>query len=293
MDIIFLTRLLFVLLGASALMLTTLPDARQRVPVSRHSVLWEIGARASWTTGVVGTLVFFMSVFWGPSTGLAEAARGMALSFVPSVCGAALALGMAALAFRAAGENEGPRVEASTRPADGVFGRASVERWLGRALFAGVVAWPLLKVRLAAAGSPLESPISFLHWPAMLVLAGVVLAVQLLGGPRLWGRSATVVVAAAGTLTALVGLVRALLGLAGRDVAEVATGISFALTACFTALLGLALVTFPLDDRRRAQGEADGRVPAERVAWVVFPLFTLVLLAIALVLILTPMVRPA
>jgi len=130
-----------------------------------------------------------------------------------------------------------------------------------------------------------------LHWPAVLVLLGVVAALSLLGGASLRERAASTAVAGAGTLTSLSGLVQALVGVARADLAAVVAGMSFLVTACFITLLALALVTYPRDDRRI--GDVHGGSLGARVSWVLFPLLTFVLLAITFLMILTPMTRKA
>jgi hypothetical protein len=86
--------------------------------------------------------------------------------------------------------------------------------------------------------------------------------------------------------------VQALLGLAGADVTTISAGISFLVTSCFTTLIGLTLMTFPRDDRSRQPEVASGAALASRIAWVLFPLLTVGLIAISFIMILTPMQRP-
>jgi len=130
-----------------------------------------------------------------------------------------------------------------------------------------------------------------IYWPAVLVLLGTVLAMRLIAGANLREHGASVALAGAGTLGALAGLVRALLGMAAQDIAGVSAGISFLVTVCFTTLLGLALVTFSSDDRSRLHRGANGFVVGARIAWVVFPMLTVGLMVVVLIMILTPMTR--
>jgi hypothetical protein len=279
----YLSALLFVLLGASALFLTTVAAGGWDAAMFRTTRFREAAARAVWTTGAMGTIVFFESVLFGPAQGLAVGATRLALSFVPSVCSCALATGLLAWTLRAASDVPWPR-------------RASLagsawDLWVGRILFAVLVGWPLLQARWSVAGPRLVDSVWMMHWPAVLVLVGTLAGIRVIGGARVRENAASVAVAGAGTLTALAGLLQALLGVAGADVASISAGISFFVTACFTTLLGLALVTFPRDDRVAPHGAADGTLFAKRTAWVLFPLVTVGLMAIAFILILTPMPR--
>ncbi len=290
----YVSALLFVLLGLFALLLTTFAARALRAAIFRSAMFWETAARAAWTTGVLGTVVFFVSVLSGPSEGLAAAATALALSFVPSVYGFALATAFLARAFRTATAGPPPLAAgaADAAPPGGERPLESVvDRWLGRVMFVVLLAWPLVQARLAVTEAPVAASIWVIHWPAVLVLLGAVLAIRIIGGEKLRARAASAVLAGAGTLGAFAGLVRALLGMAGQDIAAVSSGIGFLVTACFTTLLGLALVTFSADDRGRLRHEMNGTVFAARIAWVTFPLVTVGLMVIVFIMILTPMTR--
>jgi len=290
----YVSALLFVLLGVFALLLTTFSVSALHATILRAAVFWETAARAAWATGVLGTVVFFVSVLSGPSEGLEVAATNLALSFVPSVYGFALAAGFLARAFRmATADGSTPQVVAIDGASPGREARmdSALDRWLGRVLFAVLVAWPLVQARLAATDPRLAASIWMFYWPAVLVLLGTVLAIRLIGGAKLRERAASVAWVGAGVLCALAGLARALLGMAAQDIAGVSSGISFLVTTCFTTLVGLALVTFSMDDRSRLRHEMNGAVLAARIAWVVFPLVTVGLMVIVFIMILTPMTR--
>ncbi len=279
----YLSGLLFVLLGASALLLTTIGARGWCDSILRTPAFREAAARAAWTTGAAGTIVFFEGVLLGPSQGLGDAANRLALSFLPSFCGCALATALLALALRASA-SVGP-----SAPRDNLRGSAW-DLWLGRLLFALLVAWPLLQAATNA-GSRVAESVGIVHWPAVLVLVGVVAVIRLSGGAAVRERAATAALAAGGTVTALAGLVQALSGIAGANLAAVSAGIGFLVTACLATLLGLALVTFPRDDRNGGRARGEGNLLAARVAWVLFPLVTVALMAIAFLMILTPMTR--
>jgi len=275
--------LLFVVLGTSALLLTTIGARGWCDSIFRNAAFREASARAAWTTGAAGTVVFFESVLFGPSQGLADAANKLALSFLPSLYGCALATALLAMALRAS-VTASPSAPPGNRPG------SAWDLWLGRTLFALLVAWPLLQ-GTSNAGSRVAESVAMLHWPAVLVLVGVVAAIRLLGGAAVRERAATAALAGGGTVTALAGLVQALSGIAGADLSTVSSGISFLVTACLATLLGLALVTFPRDDRNGGRAGVDGNLLAARVAWVLFPLVTVALMAITFLMILTPMTR--
>ena len=273
---------LFVLLGTCALLFTTVATAGRTMAGFLTMTVREAAARSAWTSGALGTLVFFESALLGPSEGLAAAAHKLAVSFVPSLCGCILAAGLLVSMLRAAPGHQHAH-PLDTRPG------VAWDAWLGRTLFVVLVAWPLLQARLSVEGPRLVDSLGMLHWPAVLVLVGTLAAMRLLGGEALRERAASAALAGAGTLTALFGLVQALLGIAHAEIAAVVAGIGFMITACFATLLALALFTYPPDDRC-----IDGthRAPlATRVAWVLFPLLTIGLMAVTFLMILTPMTR--
>jgi len=279
----YLSGFLFVVLGASALLVTTVATVGWRATMFRTATFREAAARAAWTTGALGTVVFFECVLFGPSEGLAAGANRLASSFVSSLYGCGLAAGLLAWMLRA-------------MPTDGRVPRTSFagsawDLWLGRTLFAVLVAWPLLYARWSVVGPRLVDSMRMLHWPAVLVLIGLVAAIHLIGGAQVRERAGSAALAGAGTLTALAGLVQALLGIAGADITTISAGIGFLVTACFTTLIGLALITFPRDDRSRQRDMANGAALATRIAWVLFPLVTVGLMAITFIMILTPMQR--
>ncbi len=278
----YLRSLLFVALGTSALLMTTAGAGGWRVAVLREMVGWDAAARAAWTTGTLGTVVFFECGLFGPSEGLAATATKLALSFIPSLCGGVLAAGLLALMLRA-------RPGDQALPPRDTDSSSAWDLWLGRILFVVLIAWPFVQARLLAAGPRLADSVWLLHWPAVLVLIGTVAVIALLGGPSLRERAASAVLAGAGMLTSLLGLAQALLGMARADIEAVSAGLSFVATTCLATLLALALVTYPHDDRSVLEGH--GAPLAARIAWVLFPLLTIGLMAITFIVILTPMAR--
>ncbi len=278
----YLHSLLFVALGTSALLLTTVAAGGWRVAVFRTMAGWEAAARAAWTTGTLGTVVFFECGLLGPSEGLAATASRLAQSFVPPLFGGVLAGGFLALMVRAQPGDQ-------ALPSRDTDSGSAWDLWLGRILFVVLLAWPFVQARLRAVGPRLADSVWLLHWPAVLVLIGTVAVISLLGGASLRERAASAALAGAGTLTSLLGLAQAMLGMARADIGAVSAGLSFVATSCLATLLALALITYPHDDRSVLK--ARGTPLAARTAWVLFPLLTIGLMAITFIVILTPMTR--
>ena len=95
---------------------------------------------------------------------------------------------------------------------------------------------------------------------------------------------------AAGSVGALLGLLQAFHGFAISSIGPVAGGLVFSLSACVATLVGLGAVSLPLEDRAVAEG---GEKPSSRLVWYGLPVATVLVVAIAWVMVSTPMkVRP-
>ena len=274
--------LLFVLLGASAARLATFTSAELRWAPRTSSLFWETAARNAWIAGVTGSILFFVRAVGEPSTGIAEVARAMALSFVPSMYGLLVGALCLVRALRLRGVSPG----AATAPAAG--GRESV---LGPALYAVLLVWTIALPHLGPV-APRLTPWDFVfYWPSILVVLGATRTLLWIAGGALRGRIAVASLALAGTIASLVGLVVALLGLADRSLERVTSGLGFMVTACFVALAGMTLFANPAEDRRARRGEPGTPSPWSRTAWLLFPLIAILVLVVTMVLVMTPMTR--
>jgi hypothetical protein len=202
----------------------------------------------------------------------------MALAFVPGVIALVLASLIVAAAARRTPLSDAPVPD--TAP-------AARDTWLRRGLLLALVVWFTWAPRPEARELPFQPRDWLLHGPALLVATGAALAFALLAGPAS-KRLVPALLAAAGTVAALVGLVQALLGMAQVSVAQVTAGLASVTTACYVALVALAL----LAPARAAREEAAGDRAMAYVAYLVFPLVSLLLLAITVVMVLTPMTKP-
>lgn len=270
----------FVLLGVVVLSLTAFTPAELR-SASRTSVaFWEGAARNAWLLGAVASLLFFARGLGDSSGGLAQVARDLALAFVPSAYGLALAGLCAVPALRLQ--------QASAQSPRGTTAGGRVDAWLGTALFLVLVA---VLMRPASGGtSGFTSWALLLHWPAALVVAGGTLLVVAIAGTALRGRIGVAALSLAGALGSLAGLVQVLLGFADQAFPRIVAGLSFILTACFVALVGLLVVANPIEDRRSRHGGAS-LLAINRTAWLLLPLVTLLFLVVVLVLVMTPVTQ--
>src|SRR5262245_23248186 len=158
-----------------------------------------------------------------------------------------------------------------------------VERWLGYGLLLAILARPVV---LLPQSARLRSIEMLLHWPAWLVVAGGALAVLLYLGRPL-AASLSLGLACSGLLGGLSGLAQAFHGFAGQSFAALVGGMAQAISSCFAALCGLALLAVPLEDCGEEPPPLLAR--ACSFAWSGLPLFSLAVVVLAIVLSLIPM----
>jgi len=271
--------LLVVLLGVALLALVPAAAPGRGSLGARR--LWEAATRAAWVSGALAAVLLFVRALGDSERGIEAIATGMALAFVPGVAGLALASLAAAVAFRRMGP-------AAAAPAPAVA-PPSWDLRLGRALFLALVVWFAWVPQSGGGDLPFAPRDWLLHGPTLLLVAGATLALVLLFG-RAWKDLAPVALALAGTLAALVGLLQALLGMARVSIALVTAGMQSVATACFVTLVAMALLAAA---PAAASGDrTDGARTANSVAYALFPLVSLLLLAIAMVMVMTPMKKP-
>lgn len=298
--------LVFVVLGATALTLAafTTADGADALRLARPSaalpsapaaLFWEAFARNCWLSGVLGSLLYFVLALCDPSTSISEVATRMALAFVPAVYGLGLALLSVVPAVKLRYVLPGqPSAAGDERPGEdetaGGRGLAG-EQLLGYVLFAvllaATVGWRYVPLR-----EPRFTVWSWLaSWPAVVVVLLALFAAAAVGAPAR-GRVWTPAFAAGGLLGSLAGLVQVMVGFAARSLSELTSGIAFVVSSCFIALLGIAAVAAPREDRA-ARADACEHPWLFRAIWALFPAVALILLVITFVLVITPMTAQA
>jgi len=270
--------LAFVLLAV--LVLAFLPAAGSGGDGIGTRGVWQSASRVAWAAGALIAIILCVQAL-ALSDGIEAIATGMALAFVPGVAGLALAGVALAIAVRRPTRLE-PAAGKSTSDASSV--------WLERLLFLLLVGWTAQAPRLGRRELPFEPRDWMLHEPSLLVVAGTALILMLLFG-RAWRPLAPVALALGGTVAALAGLVQALLGMARASIALVTAGLESVTTACIVTLVVLALLSVPTLGPSRDDAQLEPGTPAN-VAYALFPLVSLLLLAVAVVMVLTPMQKP-
>jgi hypothetical protein len=288
------TRFAFVVVGAAALALATFPVREIRAALAhalsrprraetgeRARVFWEAAARNLMLLGAVAAVTGFVTLFSSGDDPPRIVARLGEQVFGAWILGLLLAVPCALAAVRtprpaAAGEGDAGHRD------PGLAGRwGRVETWAGYAVFAALLA----RLVLTPAVRPEFRPVDWLlHAPSWLLVAGGALAITLYLREPGRGRSVTLGLGASGAAGALVGLLQALNGFGAASIGNVAGGLVLALSSCVAALVGLATVGLPLEDRSRLLGARPSRLVGYGL-----PLATVLLVAVALIMAMTPM----
>ncbi len=298
--------LVFVLLGAVAtvLMSFTGPEigsafkhaAGVSGPVEdiQKSVLfWEAAGRNGWMLGVAGSVLYFVLALSSSQGGIGGIASRMALSFVPAVYGMILAVICLVPAWKLSIGLQDKRQEETkdihSPQTDDSPSPLRLEHLVGYVLFIAVFTWTIIKPSLSYTHPKFKPWEWIANWPALLVVLGGTLIIVLFVNHASSGSTWTLSFALTGLLGSFMGFIMVLLGFAGRNIEDVANGLAFVLSSPFVSLLGMLLVGAPLEDRRIKAKKSDKLSSLSRMAWYIFPLMTLIFLALAFVLVITPM----
>ena len=235
------------------------------------------GALDAWACGVLVSHVLVVRAVSRTDLGLEAIGRGMVLALLPSLFGLAVA---AFVAMRLLGQADAD----GARPGEGA--PLPGTRLVGSLAFAALVTATFVSASFAGTDAKLSARTLLLHVPALLVLAGASVLLLRVAKRRGAGRYRAVAIALASVLGGTAGLVQALFGFTNRDLARVTAGIGFLLTCGFVGTF--ALVLFGRETPSDGAGPATART-AGRVARALLPLAALLFLAVALVLVMTPM----
>jgi flagellar motor component MotA len=255
----------------------------------RSALFWEAAARNFWLLGVSRSLLSFVISLGSLAGGLGALASGLANSLLAAVYGIVLAVICYVPHWKLEERRHRlyPRAgDAAAEPQD----RRKYRRWgfghiAGYFLFAAVLASTLLR----PPGDGIQAAVGWIvHGPSLLVVYGGTLALLLFLGDTARASSISPGFALTGLIGSLMGFVQALLGMSSGDIERISSGLTFILSSCFAALLGMILVGGPLEDRAAGNLAETGRTPLGRAAWYVFPLLALVFLVAVFILIVTP-----
>jgi hypothetical protein len=126
-------------------------------------------------------------------------------------------------------------------------------------------------------------PFLIMFKPALFLVLGGAIALKLL----MQGSDSTPALSVAFAVMGVIGFLAGAVQLQGH----VAGAFAFILSSCLTALLGIALVSAPLEDRSIRTGRLAVPPTWSRVSWYVLPLLILILLLPILLVLFSPMAR--
>jgi flagellar motor component MotA len=294
--------LVFVLLGLAAMTLMSFSGSEiieaiknawggwdSNSNLNRAIYFWESAARNVFMMGVLGTIVGFMVMLSNLEEGIKYFFSEVGVRFLSTIYGLILAaiFAVPALVFSGIvggigvrglwdeienGEIEAPRLR-------------TVECFIGYVAFLSLLLWVMLTPWSSDTFAPLQL---FIHWPSLLVVVGGALAISLLIGNHREGETVTLSFAFTGLIGSLVGVVKVLHGLSEGSIADIAAAVTFIISSCFVALLGMMAIGIPLKDRMAKKG-LNQNLSLSRIAWFGFPLLTLIYLSFVVALIVTPM----
>jgi flagellar motor component MotA len=130
------------------------------------------------------------------------------------------------------------------------------------------------------------------YTPSLLVVLGGTLALVLFMGGSNTRLTLSTAFAGMGFIGSLMGFIQMLIGMTDprpQGIGHVAGAVAFVLFACLTALLGMALVGAPLEDRAIRIGRVDAPSAFSRVSWYFFPLLSLIFVVVVFINIIIPL----
>ena len=128
--------------------------------------------------------------------------------------------------------------------------------------------------------------------PSFLVVLGGTLALMLFMGGSNTRLTPSAAFAGMGLIGSLMGFVQMLHGMTDpspKGIGQVAGALAIILASCFTALLGMAVIGAPLEDRAIRTGRMGAPSAFSRVSWYVFPLLSLIFLVLVYTMIVLPL----
>lgn len=259
----------------------------------RSALFWETAARSFWLLGVLRSLLSFVIALGGLTGGLGGLTRGLAHSLLAALYGMVLAV-ICHVPYWKLEERCRRLLPGDGTAADGVPVWEESGSWrfshiAGYALIAAVLASTLLRPPVTEIGATLGWVI---YGPSLLFVFGGALALLLFLGDAAQASAISPAFALTGVIGSLMGFVQALLGMSSGNLERVSSALTFTLSSCFAALLGMILLGGPIEDRAAKNSLERGRTPLGRAAWYVFPLLALVFLVAVFLLIVTPFGKP-
>lgn len=298
--------LFFVLIGGAAMVLMGFSTSEigaafkhaagsfgAREELRNSAYFWEAAARNFWMLGVLGTVISFIIGLCSSQGGIEGISFRMAESFLTIVYGMILGAICFVPSLKLTREcNNQPlpdSAEVFDKRREWALKNLRFENIIGYALFIAALGWTIIyPLSMRPAEGPLNPVEMFVHWPSLLVVGGGAVALVMFMGHAAVGQSFTLSFAFTGLIGSLMGFVQTLIGFSSRSISDVASAITFIISSCFLALMGMMLIGMPLEDHTVKTEKNQKELALSRIAWYIFPLVTLIFLALTFVFVITP-----
>jgi hypothetical protein len=298
--------LLFVLLGGAALIMISFPGAEigrailyafgkagSYSELQRAAHFWEASARGFWLMGglqgVLCIVIGFNGMAYVETAGIASIMPMLSRSVVSIFYGCLLAAICFVSYWKIMSKIHVLQPETcaiqSQIPAAGKLPR----------LFAAIAGYIIVLALLVLTFWRTPScpgDIWNVYRPSLLVVLGGTIVILLFVGSLTTKLTPSAAFGGMGLIGALMGCIQMLHGFADatpQGISIVAGALAFVLSSCFTALLGMALIGAPIEDRAIRSGRVASMSPFSRVSWYVFPLLSLFFLVLVFCMIVMPM----
>ncbi len=260
--------------------------------ITRSAFFWGACARNFWVLGVLRSILSFVISLGNLSGGLAVISSGLANSLLAAVYGMILAAACLVPCWKLEAQRDrahDPEYDAAlSNRGHGATRSGQFSRLAGYLLFVAMLLSTLLRPSTGSIGAVTGW---IIYWPSLLLVVGGTLALLLFLGDAAAPSAISPGFALTGFIGSLMGFVQVLFGLSAGSIDMISSALTFILSSCFAALMGMFLFGGP------REGRADGmfdRSPASlpnRLGWYAFPLLALIFLVAVFLLIVTPFER--
>ncbi len=298
---------LFVLVGGVALVMISFPGTEigrafqhaaggpgSNAELGNSAYFWEAAGRGFWILGglrsVLSIVIGFAGMATSPVAGLPAILPMLIRALLSTFYGSLLAVICFVPCWKLMGKLQSrfsaPSAERSDIPAS--FGRPG---W-GFRTVTGYVLFLAVLVSTVRLPNVSFSGVLIVYIPAFLVVLGGTLALVLFMGGNNVRLTPSTAFSGMGLIGSLMGSIQMLHGMTDpspRGIAHVAGALAFILFSCFTALLGMALIGAPMEDRALRIGRVSAPSAFSRVSWYVFPLLSLIFLVLVFNMVIAPL----
>lgn len=298
--------ILFVLVGGAALVMISFPGAEiwkafrhaagktGNIAELRNSAhIWEAAGRSFWILGglrsVLSIIIGFVGMRTEETASISAILPMLIQSLLSTFYGSLLAVISFVPCWKLLGivQSE-PSAPASshTEPPISIGHR----NWR----FGTVLGYVIFLAALASTSRPLlDLPLLWpVFRPPLLVVFGGTLVLMLFKGGNATRLTPSTAFAGMGLIGSLMGFIQMLHGMTDPSVhgiGRVAGALAFILFSCVFALIGMAILGAPLEDRAIRAGLIAAPPAPSRVAWYIFPLLSLIFLILVYKMIVLPL----